>query len=119
MIIKTTAMAAGLAAILAAGAALAQGAPGQDYQGGYQGPPPSQGYQGPSSGYQGSYQYAGRHHHGVMALIKEEARAGRISQKEAALLERKIHEMHAQKRAQREARYYGGRGNPPPPPQGQ
>ena len=118
MFIKTTVMAVGLAAILGAGSALAQpapqGAPEQGYQGGYQGPPP--GYQG---GDQGSYEHRHMHHHGVMALIKEEARAGRISQKEAALLERKIHELHAQKRAQREARYYGGRGNPPPPPQGQ
>lgn len=111
MTIKTTAMAAGLAAIFAAGSALAQGAPGRDYQGGYQGAPPSQGYQGPPPGYQGS-RHAHMHHHAhaVIALIKDEARAGRISNKEAALLEQKIKQLHAEKRAERQARNGGERG---------
>ena len=112
MFIKTTAMAVGLAAVLGAGSALAQpapqGAPEQGYQGGYQGPPP--GYQG---GDHGSYEHRHMHHHGVKALIREEAGAGRISQKEAALLMHKIEQMHAEKRAERQARYYGERGAPP------
>ena len=123
MILKTTAIAAGLAAVLAIGTAIAQPAPQGSYQGGYQGnyqgPPPS--YQGGSAGgygYAGSY--ARPHHHGVIALIKQEASAGRISQKEATLLERKIHEMRREHRAERMAGYngqqggYGYQGGPPP-----
>ena len=110
MSLQTTAIAAGIVAVLGAGVALAQPAP--------QGPPPQSGsyqgyqggYQGPSPGQQGMHQGRHGHHHGVMSLIKEEVRAGRISQKEGALLEHKIRELHAERRAERAAREQGERG---------
>jgi len=111
MTLRTTAIATGLAALLGTGAAFAQSSP--DY------PPPSQ--QAP---------YAHHHHghrHGVLALIREEVGAGRISQKEGTLLEKKIREMKRERHAERQARdeqmqgrgSYGPgyeQGNPPPPP---
>lgn len=116
MNLRNTALAAGAIAVLGAGLALAQPAPqgapeqsgpAQGYQG-YQGPPP--GYQG---GYQGNHAMWHHHHHGVLALIREEVNAGRISKKEGSLLERKIREIHAERRAERQAREYGERGAPP------
>jgi len=97
MNLKATLIAGGLAAALGAGAAFAQ--PYSDS------PPPQQGAP-----------YAHHHHggHGVLALIREEVTAGRISQKEGTLLEQKIKEMKREKRAERQARMQGyGQGNPP------
>jgi len=62
----------------------------------------------------GPPQYAHQHRHfGAVSLIKEEMHAGRISQREGDFLVKKIHEMHAEKRAEREA--YEGRGQGTPP----
>jgi len=100
MNLKTTAIAAGLAAALGTGAAFAQ-----SYS---DNPPPSQ------------QQIHGRHqglHHGIRALIREEVNAGRISQQEGALLEQKIKEIKAERRAQKQSRYEGVQGNYPPPSQ--
>jgi hypothetical protein len=99
MNLKTTAIAAGLAAALGTGAAFAQS---------YSNPPPSQ------------QQIQGRHHglhRGIRALIREEVNAGRISQQEGALLEQKIKEIKAERRAQKQSRYEGVQGNYPPPSQ--
>jgi len=112
MSLRTTAIVAGLAAALGTGGALAQSY-SQETQ------PPAQ--QMPSRHHHG-------HHHGVLALIMEEVRAGRISQKEGTLLEQKFKELKAERRAQRQARSesrqgsYGSQGNyqqgnPPPPSQ--
>lgn len=111
MNLKATLIAGGLAAALGTGAAFAQSYSETP-------PPPSQ---------QAPY---GHHHkggHAVLALIREEVLAGRISQKEGTLLEQKIREIKRERRAERQARYesmqgrggYGpgyGQGNPPPPP---
>ncbi len=111
---------AGVTAALGAGAALAQPAPeGAPYQQGpYQQGPYQQGpyQQGPYQ--QGPDQQAPgeapshRHHHGILAVIKEEMRAGRLSHKEGTLLVQKIRQLHAERRAEREARYgeEGARG---------
>lgn len=110
---RTTAIATGLAVLFGTGAALAQSGP--------QYPPPSQ---------QAPYGYQHHGHHGVLALIREEVTAGRISRKEGTLLEHRIREMHAERRAERQARMQGegaygqgaygqgayGQGNYPPPP---
>jgi hypothetical protein len=57
--------------------------------------------------------YAHRHgHHGIRALIREEVQAGRISHEEGMLLEQKIRELKAERRAQKQ-------GNYPPPAQQQ
>lgn len=53
---------------------------------------------------------SGRHHFGVKALIGEEMRAGRLSEKEGTLLMHKIKEMHAERRAERDS----GRGGEGP-----
>jgi len=104
---KLTAMltAGGLAAALGTGAAFAQ-----NYS---ENPPPQQ---------QAPYGHHHHHGHGVLALIQEEVSAGRISQKEGTLLEKKIREMHRERKAEREARREGmqgpgsyEQGNPPPP----
>jgi hypothetical protein len=99
MSLKTTAIVIGLATALGAGTAFAQQGP----QGGYysEGPAPYQ--QAPGQRAQH------RHHHGVLGLIRAEMSAGRLSKKEGTLLETKIRELHAEKRAEREARY-GGEG---------
>jgi hypothetical protein len=94
MDIRKIAIVAGLAGALGTSAAFAQ-----SYSQGY----PSQ--------QQAPY---GRHHghrHGAIALIREEVRAGRISQKEGALLEQRIKEMKAERKAERQARYEGGQGS--------
>jgi hypothetical protein len=95
MNLRTTAIALGVVAALGTGAAFAQSGP-YDQRQGY-------GQQGAS---QQSY-HQHRHKHGVMALLKEEISAGRLSQKEGTLLMQKIKQMHAEKRAEREARYGG------------
>ena len=92
MDIRKTAIVAGLAAVLGTGAAFAQSY-SQDYQ------------------QQTPYGHQHRHHHGAMALIREEVRAGRISHNEGALLEQKIKEMKAERKAQRQGRYEGGQGS--------
>jgi hypothetical protein len=110
---KTTAIAAGLAAALGTGGALAQ----------------SYSQESPAPAQQMPYRHHG-HHHGVLALISAEVAAGRISHKEGMLIERKIHEMKAERRAERQARYESRQGNignqgyeqgnnPPPPPPSQ
>jgi hypothetical protein len=109
MNLKTTLLVGGLAAALGTGAAFAQSYSGS--------PPPSQ--EAPYGHHHGG------HHRGVLALISEEVSAGRISQKEGTLLEKKIKEMKREHRAERQARYEGmqgrgsygqgyGQGNPPP-----
>lgn len=99
MNLRTTAIALGVAATLGTGAALAQSAP---QSGGYD---QGQGYyqQGAS---QQPYQKQ-RHRHGIVALLKNEMSAGRLSQKEGKLLIEKIRQLHAEKRAEREARESG------------
>lgn len=111
MSLRTTAIVAGLAAALGTGGALAQ----------------SYSQDSAPSAQQMPYRHHHGHHHGVIALISQEVQAGRISHKEGALLERKITEMKAVKRAERQARYESRRGdgnpgnyqqgNPPPPSQ--
>ena len=104
MDLKSTLIAGGLVAALGTGAAFAQS---------YSNSPPQQAPYG--------RHHHGRHH-GVMALIREEVGAGRISQKEGALLETKIKEMKRERHAERQARREGmegeGRGYGPPPNQG-
>jgi hypothetical protein len=106
MNLKSTLIASGLAAALGTGAAFAQSYSNN--------PPPSQ----PPYG-----RHHHGHHHGVMALIREEVGAGRISQKEGTLLEMKIKEMKRERHAERQARREGmedeGRGYGPPPPPSQ
>jgi hypothetical protein len=98
---RKTAIALGVAAALGTGIAVAQ--------------PMSQ-----SNGYNEGQRYSQqdaaqqpsrKHHrgHGVVALLREEMSAGRLNQKEGALLIQKIKQMHAEKRAEREARR-GGEG---------
>ena len=105
MNLKKTGIVLGVTTALAAGAAFAQPAPqsGTYDQG--------QGYYQQSPGQQGHSQR--RHRHGVVALLKEEMSAGRLSQKEGAVLIQKIKQLHAEKRAEREARA-GGEGMPSP-----
>jgi transposase len=104
---RTTAIVAGLAAALGTGAAFAQS---------YSDSPPSS-QQAPYARHHGQ-------HHGVLALIREEVSAGRISRDEGAALEQRIKAMKAERRAQRQARYQGmqggyGQGNYPPSSQPQ
>ncbi len=99
MNLRTTAIALGVTAALATGAALAQPVP---QSGGYgQG----QGNSQQNPGQQSHQKHA--HKHGVVGLLKEEMGAGRLSQKEGTLLMEKIKQMHAEKRAEREARQDG------------
>jgi hypothetical protein len=100
MNLKTTAIAIGLASALGAGTAFAQ-----------QGPPQGTYDQGPYQQAPGQKAHH-RHHHGIVALIRDEMSAGRLSKKEGLLLETKIKQLHAEKRAEREARY-GGEGPQP------
>jgi hypothetical protein len=106
MNLRTTAIAAGLAAALGTGAAFAQ----------------SYSDNGPSS-QQAPYGHRHGNHHGIRALIREEVQAGRISQNEGTLLLQRIKEMKAERRAAKQARYgnNGGyeQGNYPPPQQSQ
>jgi hypothetical protein len=95
MNLKTTAIAAGLAAALGTTGAIAQ-----SYS--QESPPPAQ---------QMPYRHHHGHHHGVLALIGAEVDAGRISHKEGTLLERKIKEMKAERRAERQARYESRQDN--------
>lgn len=99
MTLRTTAIVIAAGALLAAGAAFAQPAP--------QGGPYDQG--------RASYQQAptAHHHgHGMMGIIKEEVRTGRLSEKEGTLIEQKIKQLHAERRAERGART-NGEGAPP------
>ncbi len=99
MNLRTTAIALGVVGALGTGAALAQSAP---QSGGYD---QGQGYYQQGSGQQ---PYHKQHHkHGVVALLKEEMSVGRLSQKDGKLLIEKIRQLHAEKRAEREAREYG------------
>ncbi|HEX4156965.1 MAG TPA: hypothetical protein VHY79_00690 [Rhizomicrobium sp.] len=109
MNLRTTAIAVGVTAALCTCAAFAQpaaqsGAYNQG-QGSYQ--------QGPNQ-----QPYHKHHHgHGIVALLREEMSAGRLSQKEGMLLMQKIKQMHAEKRAEREARQGGERASPQMQPQ--
>lgn len=103
---KATLIAGGLAAALGTGAAFAQ-----DNSGSPPPPPPAT--------------HAHGHHggHGAFAVIQEEVSAGRLSQKEGTLIEKKIREMKRERRAERQARREGmqgagsyGQDNPQPPP---
>jgi hypothetical protein len=79
---------------MGAGAALAQ-------TGGQQG--------GPYADTEGAqYGNAPHRHFGAVALIREEMKAGRIGEREGSFLIRKIHELRAQRREQRQA--YESRG---------
>ena len=93
MSLRTTVIIAGLAAALGSGNALAQ--------------PYSQ--EAPPPGQQMPYGHHG-HHHGMLDLIRQEVAAGRISHREGTLLERKIQEMKAERRAERQARYENMQG---------
>ncbi|HEY3638559.1 MAG TPA: hypothetical protein VGK90_10450 [Rhizomicrobium sp.] len=99
MNIRTTAISLGVIAALGAGTALAQQAP---QAGGYGQSP---GYYQQNSG-RSSYNGHGRHH-GVVAILKEEMAAGRLSRKEETLLVQKIKQMRSERRAEREAGYNG------------
>jgi hypothetical protein len=95
MNLRTTALVAGLGLVTAigAGAAIAQ--------------PSGQG--APYANTEGAqYGKAAHRHFGAVALIREEMKAGRISQREGSFLVQKIRELHAQRREQRQA--YQGRG---------
>jgi hypothetical protein len=95
MNLRTTALVAGLALVTAigAGAAMAQtGGQGARYAG-------TEGAQ---------YGNIPHRHFGAVALIRQEMKAGRISEREGSFLVRKIHELHAQRREQRQA--YESRG---------
>ena len=94
MNLRKTLIVGGLAAVLGTGAAFAQ----QSYS--ENAPPQAM-----------PYHHHG-HHHGVLALIREEITAGRISRKEGTLLVQKIREMKREKREERQARMQGeyGRG---------
>jgi hypothetical protein len=102
MNLKTTIIALGVSAILGTGAASAQPAP----QGGAYDEAPGYGQQSQIPYHQH------RHHHGVMALLRDEVSAGRLSKKEETVLVEKIKQMRAERREEREARY-GGEGAPP------
>jgi len=93
MSLRTSLIVGGLAAALGTGAAFAQS---------YSNNPPPQ--QAAPYGHHG-------HHHGVLALIREEVSAGRISRDEGAMLEQKIKEMKRERHAERQARI---EGNPSP-----
>lgn len=99
MNLRTTAIALVVTVALGTGAALAQPTP---QSGAYD---HGQGYSQQNSGQQPYRQH--RHRHGVVALLREEMSAGRLSQKEGTLLMEKIKQMHAEKRAEREARQSG------------
>src|SRR5579864_4037535 len=88
MNLKKTLIVGGLAAVLGTGAAFAQ----QSYS---ENPPQAAPY------------HQHRHHHGALALIREEVAAGRISRKEGTLLEQKIREMKRERREERQARMQG------------
>ena len=95
MNLRTTALVAGLGLVTAmgAGAAMAQtGGQGAPYAG-------AEGAQ---------YGNAPHRHFGAIALIRDEMKAGRISEREGSFLVRKIHELRAQRREQRQA--YESRG---------
>ena len=102
MDLKTTVIALGVSTILATGAAFAQPAS----QGGAYDQAPGYGQQSQISYHQH------RHHHGIMALLREEVSAGRLSKKEETVLVEKIKQMRAERREEREARH-GGEGTPP------
>ncbi|HEY2444840.1 MAG TPA: hypothetical protein VGI20_03785 [Rhizomicrobium sp.] len=97
---KTLAAGLGLVSALGAGTAIAQnyGAP----YGNPQGTPYSNVQRAPYG------RPAHQHHFGALVLIKEEMKAGRISRKEGDFLVRRIHEMRAQRREERQA--YAGQG---------
>jgi hypothetical protein len=95
MNLRTTVIALGITAVLGTGAAFAQSSP---YDRG-------QGYSQQNAEQQPYHQH--RHRHGVVALLREEMSAGRLSQKEGTLLMEKIKQLHAEKRSEREARQGG------------
>jgi hypothetical protein len=88
MMFKKTLLAASVAAaaILGAGAASAQDAP----------------MQGAPMQVTGHHHGHHKHHMGAARLIREEMQAGRLNQKEGALILKKLHEMHAERRAERQ-----------------
>ncbi|MGH6889687.1 MAG: hypothetical protein ACREHF_10905 [Rhizomicrobium sp.] len=52
-------------------------------------------------------------HHGIKQIISDEIHAGRLSEKEGSLLQQKIRQMHAEKRARRQSRENGAGASPP------
>jgi hypothetical protein len=111
MHVKIAAIVAGVAAALITSGAFAQPAPqGGPYD---QGPPPGQmpGQTPPGQ----MAPYAHPHTHGVVGIIRGEMSAGRLSQKEGALIIEKIKQMHVERREERESGY-GPQGAPPGQP---
>jgi hypothetical protein len=92
---RTTALVAGLGLVTAMGAGAAMAQTG--------------GQSAPYAGTEGAqYGNAPHRHFGAVALIREEMKAGRISEREGSFLVRKIRELHTQRREQRQA--YESRG---------
>jgi hypothetical protein len=90
MNLRTTALVAGLALVTAMGAGAATAQTG--------------GRGAPYAGTEGAqYGNAPHRHFGAVALIREEMKAGRISEREGSLLMQKIREFRAQRREQRQA----------------
>ena len=111
MHVKIATIVAGAAAALMTSGAFAQPAP---QSGPYdQGPPPGQTPGQPPPGQMAHYRH--RHTHGVVGIIREEMGAGRLSQKEGALLMQKIKQMHIERREERESGH-GPQGAPPGQP---
>ncbi|HTT82632.1 MAG TPA: hypothetical protein VMF67_04050 [Rhizomicrobium sp.] len=102
---RTTALALGVTAALGTGAAFAQPAPQPDQGAGYQQESPSQ-----------PRLHKHHHRHSIVALLEDEMSAGRLSHKEGTLLIEKIKQLHAERRAERQARF-SGEGAPPAPSQ--
>ncbi|HEY3776799.1 MAG TPA: hypothetical protein VGL35_01940 [Rhizomicrobium sp.] len=104
MTLRNTAIVLTAGALLGAGAAFAQPAPqATPYR---QGTPQGSYQQAPA---QGGYKH---HGHGLKSIVSEEVRAGRLSEKEGTLIMQKVRQMHAEKRAERQARM-NGEGAPP------
>lgn len=101
---------AGAGALLCAGAALAQNAP---QQGPYdQGPPQGYYQQMPPQQMPPQQMQAMHRHRGALEIIRDEIRAGRLSEKEGTLIARKIKEVRMERREERQARLNGQYGPP-------
>lgn len=104
MNLRTTALVAGLGLVTAMGAGVALAQTG--------------GQGAPYAGMEGAQYGAAPHRHfEAVALIREETKAGRISEREGSFLVRKIREMRAQRREQRQAYESRGMNEPQGAPQ--
>lgn len=97
-------------ALLCAGAAVAQSAP---QAGPYDQPAPQGYYQQMPPQQMPARQPALQHRHGVMRIIREEMRAGRLSEKEGTLIAHKIKQLRMERREERQARLNGYGAVPP------